>query len=102
MDHVLPSPEPCVPSDVSSQVNCSAGTAQVSWAADPNAADYAVEATGAGETLTCQSSSPNCTLTSLVCGHAYDVVVTASDGICVSNYSAPFRQHPGNQRSGRR
>lgn len=93
-----PSPEPCSPSNVSSQLICSAGAAQVSWAANANAVSYALSATSNGQTLTCSSPSPNCTLSNLVCGRPYHIVVTATDGTCVSNYSAPFRQEEGTER----
>ncbi|XP_067460816.1 mucin-4-like [Thunnus thynnus] len=86
--------EPCVPSNVSSQLSCVAGTAQLSWAPSPNAVSYAVKATSSGQTLTCNSPSPNCTLSDLVCDSMYDIVVTATDGTCVSSYSTPFRQDP--------
>ncbi|XP_039458353.1 fibronectin type III domain-containing protein 7-like [Oreochromis aureus] len=93
--------EPCAPSKVSSQLICSARAAHVSWDPRPNALSYAVEAISDGQTLTCNSSSPNCTLSNLLCGQAYEILVTATDGTCVSNYSAPFRQDqvpcaPGN------
>lgn len=52
-------------------------------------------AIGTGQNLTCTSTTPNCTLSSLVCGEPHDILVTATDGACVSNYSAPFRQKEG-------
>lgn len=98
MFHLIPSPEPCAPSNVSSQLMCSAGIAQVSWAPSANAASYNVKATSSGQILTCTSSTPNCTLSNLVCGQAYDVRVTATDGTCVSSYSAPFTQDQGSNK----
>lgn len=77
---------------------CSSGTSQVIWAPSANAVRYAMTATSNGETLTCSSPSPNCTLSNLRCGQAYDILVTATDGTCVSNYSAPFRQDEGTER----
>ncbi|XP_017277744.1 serine-rich adhesin for platelets-like [Kryptolebias marmoratus] len=84
--------EPCPPSNVRSQVTCSDGAAQVFWSPTANAVSYSVEATSTGPTLTCSSSTSNCTLTHLGCGQAYDIQVFASDGTCPSNSSAPFRQ----------
>lgn len=92
------STEPCTPTNVSSQLFCSAGIAQVSWAPSVNALSYAVKATSNGQILNCTSSSTNCTLSNLACGQAYDVQVSASDGTCVSNYSAPFIQDKGTDR----
>ncbi|XP_044075214.1 uncharacterized protein LOC122886733 [Siniperca chuatsi] len=91
-DTVSLNTEPCSPSNVSSHLMCSTGTAQVSWAPSANAVTYAVKATSNGQTLNCSSPSPNCTLSNLVCGQAYDIRVAATDGTCVSNFSAPFRQ----------
>ncbi|MED6260228.1 hypothetical protein ATANTOWER_008551, partial [Ataeniobius toweri] len=84
--------EPCSPSNVTSQVICGAGAAQVFWTPSMNAVSYEVKATSTGQTLTCNSSFSNCTLRPLVCGQAYDVQVSATDGTCASNYSTPFRQ----------
>ncbi|XP_037644346.1 fibronectin type III domain-containing protein 7-like [Sebastes umbrosus] len=97
-DTVSLNTEPCPPSNVSSQLMCSAATAQVSWPPGLNAVSYNVTATSNGQTLTCSRPSPNCTLSNLVCGQAYDILVTATDGTCVSNYSVPFRQDPGTER----
>ncbi|XP_032422074.1 uncharacterized protein LOC116722071 [Xiphophorus hellerii] len=84
--------EPCSPSNVTSQVMCGAGAAQVFWSPSSNAVSYDVKATSSGQTLTCSSSSSNCTLSPLGCGQVYDVQVSATDGTCVSDYSSPFRQ----------
>ncbi|XP_014840249.1 PREDICTED: uncharacterized protein LOC106916456 [Poecilia mexicana] len=84
--------EPCSPSNVTSQVVCGAGAAQVFWSPSSNAVSYDVKATSSGQTLTCSSSSSNCTLSPLGCGQVYDVQVSATDGTCVSDYSTPFRQ----------
>ncbi|XP_041848242.1 uncharacterized protein LOC121644412 [Melanotaenia boesemani] len=92
--------EPCPPSNVTSQVICSAGAAQVLWSPSINAVRYEVQATSNNHTLTCSSSTSNCTLKNLVCGQAYDILVSATDGTCFSN-SDPLRQDqvpcaPGN------
>lgn len=96
----VPPTEPCSPSNVSSQLICSTASAQVTWAIGANAASYALTATSNGQTLTCSSPSPNCTLSNLICGQAYDILVTATDGTCISNYSAPFRQEEGSEIDG--
>lgn len=80
---------------MSSRLICRTNTAQASWAASANALAYTVTTASAGQTLTCSSPSTNCTLDNLVCGEAYDILVTATDGTCISNYSAPFRQDAG-------
>ncbi|TNN67818.1 Fibronectin type III domain-containing protein 7 [Liparis tanakae] len=91
-DTVSLNTEPCSPYNVSSQLMCSAATALVSWPPSANAVSYAVRATGDGQNLTCSSLSTNCTLSPLVCGHAYSILVSAADGTCVSNFSDTFIQ----------
>ncbi|XP_036072147.1 fibronectin type III domain-containing protein 7-like [Oryzias melastigma] len=82
--------EPCPPTNVTSQlIN---GAAQVTWSAGANAASYNVKATSYSHSTTCSSSTSNCTLSDLVCGQDYDIQVSATDGKCASNYSAPFVQ----------
>lgn len=99
MVYLFPSPEPCSPSNVSSRLICgAAAAAQVGWAPSANAVTYAVKATSNGQVLTCSSPSPNCTLSNLVCGQAYSIRVTATDGTCVSSFSAPFSQDQGTEK----
>ncbi|KAF7661786.1 hypothetical protein LDENG_00254330 [Lucifuga dentata] len=45
-----------------------------------------------GDILNCNSSGLSCMLTGLVCGQHYDILMTASDGTCVSPNSDLFRQ----------
>ncbi|XP_075875918.1 fibronectin type III domain-containing protein 7-like [Nelusetta ayraudi] len=94
-DTVSLNTEPCPPTNVSSQLLCSGGTAHIHWATSANAVSYSLTAVGTGQNLTCTSTTPNCTLSSLVCGEPHDILVTATDGICVSNPSDPFRQKEG-------
>uniref|UniRef100_A0A3P9JID3 Fibronectin type-III domain-containing protein n=1 Tax=Oryzias latipes TaxID=8090 RepID=A0A3P9JID3_ORYLA len=83
--------EPCPPSNVTSQlIN---GTAHVTWSPGANAAGYNVKATSHSHSITCSSFTSNCTLSDLVCGQDYDIRVSATDGTCASNYSAPFVQN---------
>lgn len=94
----LLTPVPCPPSDLSSQLSCPGGTAQLSWSPSPNAANYTLKATGPdGAILSCNSSSPSCQLSELVCGQYYNITVSASDGTCSSPYSAPHRLETGTE-----
>ncbi|XP_034558806.1 fibronectin type III domain-containing protein 7-like [Notolabrus celidotus] len=90
--------EPCSPINVSSQLMCRAGASHVFWAPSTNAVNYNVTATSNGHMLTCSGPSTNCTLSNLICGQAYDILVKATDGTCNSNYSAPFRQDQGTEK----
>ncbi|XP_019712208.1 fibronectin type III domain-containing protein 7-like [Hippocampus comes] len=86
--------EPCIPTNVSSQLDCAASISHVFWNSDPNAASYTVTATNTEQMRTCVSTTPNCTLTNLLCDQTYDISVTATDGICVSSESASIWQAP--------
>ncbi|KAK7945711.1 hypothetical protein WMY93_001439 [Mugilogobius chulae] len=84
--------EPCSPVNVSSQLDCLAGTAMVSWAASANAANYSVKATNTGSSVYCHGPSTSCTLHGLDCNAQHTITVTASDDKCTSDDSAPFDQ----------
>ncbi|KAM3604918.1 uncharacterized protein V6R79_017981 [Siganus canaliculatus] len=91
-DTVYFNTEPCPPAEVFSQLLCTEGLVQVSWNHSANAVSYALTASSTEQTLTCSGPRPNCTLNNLVCGQAYDIQVTATDGTCVSGYSTPLSQ----------
>uniref|UniRef100_A0A7N6FH25 Fibronectin type-III domain-containing protein n=1 Tax=Anabas testudineus TaxID=64144 RepID=A0A7N6FH25_ANATE len=83
--------EPCTPTNVSSLLICSAGSAQVSWAPSANALSYAVKATSAEQilNLTCQTTGTSCSLSDLQCEQTYNVSVKASSGSCTGPCSSP-------------
>ncbi|XP_072296578.1 uncharacterized protein [Eucyclogobius newberryi] len=86
--------EPCSPVGVTSQLDCQASTALVSWAASANAANYSVKATNNGSPVYCHGPTTSCTLHDLDCNQKQTITVTASDEICTSNNSVPFDQGP--------
>ena len=87
---------PCPPANLSSQLDCSNGSALLSWSPSPNAVSYTGVALGPDGALPpCSSSTPSCLLSGLVCGRSYNLTVTASDGSCASLPSAPLRQDSG-------
>lgn len=90
-------PVPCTPVNISSHLNCPNRTVQLSWSPSANAVTYIAKAKGpTGESLHCNSSSPDCLLGILNCGQAYNLTVAASNGVCDSPYSTPIRQDSGN------
>uniref|UniRef100_A0A8P4K839 Fibronectin type-III domain-containing protein n=1 Tax=Dicentrarchus labrax TaxID=13489 RepID=A0A8P4K839_DICLA len=87
---------PCSPTNVSSQLVCSAGIAHVSWAPSANAVKYAMKATSNEQILSCTSSTPNCTLTDLVCGQlGYSVSLTAVTDCGTNSLLASWNAAPG-------
>ncbi|XP_055044899.2 uncharacterized protein fndc7b [Misgurnus anguillicaudatus] len=96
MDHMCSSEEstftqvhtaPCPPQAVNVQVNCSAGSMTVTWAANPDAQSFHVRATSGGVSLSCDSNSTSCSINALSCGRSYSVTVTAIRNACESQPS---------------
>ncbi|KAL0966458.1 hypothetical protein UPYG_G00295530 [Umbra pygmaea] len=85
--------EPCPPTNLSSVINCSSGSTLLSWSPSPNAVSYSGKVVGPnGAVLSCNTSTTSCVLGTVVCGEEYNLTVSASDGTCVSSYSAPLLQ----------
>uniref|UniRef100_A0A3B3CRU6 Fibronectin type-III domain-containing protein n=1 Tax=Oryzias melastigma TaxID=30732 RepID=A0A3B3CRU6_ORYME len=83
---------PCPPTNVSAVYTCSPNPVAVSWVASGNAKQYtAVALSQQGHKSECTTNQTSCSL-DLVCGQDYDIRVSATDGKCTSNYSAPFVQ----------
>ncbi|XP_017573413.2 uncharacterized protein LOC108439482 [Pygocentrus nattereri] len=88
---------PCPPQNVHVQMNCSAGAMTVTWAANPDAESFHVDAvTSSGANFTCDTSGTTCSISGLPCGLSYSVTVRAVRGGCqsgpstaVQTYSAP-------------
>ncbi|XP_034147227.1 fibronectin type III domain-containing protein 7-like [Esox lucius] len=88
----LPS-DPCPPTNLSSLMDCSSGSTFLSWSPSPNAVSYSGKAVGPnGEALSCNTSTTGCVLGRMACAQVYTLTVSASDGTCVTPYSAPLLQ----------
>ncbi|XP_054624521.1 fibronectin type III domain-containing protein 7-like [Dunckerocampus dactyliophorus] len=86
---------PCSPTNVSSQLDCLAGTAHLSWAPSPNAVDYVAVINNTEVSHSCFSLTANCTINNLLCDNSYEIFVDTHDGNCVSPFSSPQRLGPG-------
>ncbi|XP_017343677.1 uncharacterized protein LOC108276481 [Ictalurus punctatus] len=82
---------PCAPLNVQVQMNCTAGDMTVSWAANPDADSFVVNAVGSNISLSCSTSGTNCSIRALVCGLSLSVTVRAVRGGCQSIPSAAIR-----------
>uniref|UniRef100_A0AAY4CH64 Fibronectin type-III domain-containing protein n=2 Tax=Denticeps clupeoides TaxID=299321 RepID=A0AAY4CH64_9TELE len=77
--------EPCVPTNISSFMDCVSNIAVVSWTASVGAEHYtAVMEDSDGQTVSCMSSGARCGVSQLACGKSYSVTVTAGDHVCSS------------------
>ncbi|XP_028988094.1 mucin-4-like [Betta splendens] len=76
---------PCVPRNVTTQVQCRLNASSVSWEPSNGAKTYTALATGLdGRGRECTSNTTSCSWSDLHCGEQYSVVVTADNGNCSS------------------
>lgn len=76
---------PCIPQDVTTNVQCEADRGSVSWGPSNSAESYIAVATGLdGHGHECLTNTTSCTWSDLHCGEEYTVVVRAKDGNCTS------------------
>ncbi|XP_058265731.1 uncharacterized protein LOC131365857 [Hemibagrus wyckioides] len=79
---------PCTPQNVQIQMNCTASAMTVTWAANPDAEYFIVEAVGSNISLSCNTTGTSCTIRDLVCGLSLSVTVRTVRGSCQSVPSA--------------
>lgn len=76
---------PCIPSDVTTYVQCELSTGSVSWGASDGADTYTAVATGLdGHTHACHTNTTSCSWDNLHCGEEYTVVLRANGDNCTS------------------
>ncbi|KAG5847415.1 hypothetical protein ANANG_G00125810 [Anguilla anguilla] len=79
---------PCLPQALETHMECLAGDLSVTWQLSRGALRYGVVAEGsAGDVLTCDTDSANCSFPGLPCSQKYNVTLTASDDTCNSSGS---------------
>ncbi|KAJ8357216.1 hypothetical protein SKAU_G00200100 [Synaphobranchus kaupii] len=83
---------PCPPQNVEARVSCDSGTLVVTWQPSADADSFHVVADREdGADLSCDTSSTQCSILNLPCGHNYSVNVTAVRGACISDPSQTVR-----------
>lgn len=89
---------PCVPLNVSVEMECGSGDAMVSWTATQGAVRYrAFALSNRGEAATCESSAPHCAMQNLTCGVPYRVQVVSVGDNCTSLPSQAAEFHTGEE-----
>ena len=82
---LLLSSVPCVPLNVSVEMDCGTGDAMVSWSPTQGAVRYRAFAQSTrGAAVTCEGSQPHCTLENVTCGAPYRVQVVSVGDNCTS------------------
>lgn len=75
---------PCAPSQLRIDSSCESNNISVSWQASQGSVSYTAVAENAdGLQWSCNTSSTNCQITSLLCGQQYQVYVTGFDENCI-------------------
>ncbi|OCT82974.1 hypothetical protein XELAEV_18025509mg [Xenopus laevis] len=81
---------PCQPRNVSAQMICSRSVASVTWHETAGALRYSSTLTSSrGVEFTCNSTELGCEVSSLQCGEAYTVIVSAINNECEGTPSLP-------------
>ncbi|XP_054624499.1 uncharacterized protein LOC129177418 [Dunckerocampus dactyliophorus] len=75
---------PCVPTNVSVEMDCANNTAVVSWSVSHGALKYLMTASSHYRNISHQTSDLNCTPDDLMCGSRYSIQVVAMDDNCSS------------------
>ncbi|XP_071342815.1 uncharacterized protein [Trachinotus anak] len=76
---------PCKPDNVSVNPQCSTNMASVTWGnSGPDQTQVVSAVVRRGITVTCNSSSSNCTFNQLTCGESYDISVVGYTNSCSS------------------
>lgn len=79
---------PCVPPNVTAEMECSSDTGVVSWEEGEGVSSYMVQAVGPdGHNTECDTTATSCRLPDLHCGQLYNVTVTAQDGRCDNSHA---------------
>ncbi|MEE6513276.1 hypothetical protein FKM82_020823 [Ascaphus truei] len=88
---------PCIPKNVTSDLNCGNNTLRVTWSKSTGNLTYKATAkkSGAGY-YNCTSRENYCEMRDIGCGQLYSVSVRADNGQCTtrSNWTAPFYSVP--------
>ncbi|XP_072276183.1 fibronectin type III domain-containing protein 7-like [Pyxicephalus adspersus] len=75
--------EPCVPQNVTVDVDCELNNAMLYWNSALGSENYTAQvATTAGEEHTCHTKSTSCAVNDLLCGQTYNVMITAFNKQC--------------------
>ncbi|KAL0158842.1 hypothetical protein M9458_046918, partial [Cirrhinus mrigala] len=73
---------PCMPQSVSTLLDCTSNSLNISWALGLTNLNYTVLARTTGAVLSCTTMSSSCIITGLECGKNYTAVVTANNREC--------------------
>ncbi|XP_066528384.1 fibronectin type III domain-containing protein 7-like [Hoplias malabaricus] len=76
---------PCTPAAVSVDYICGTSVVVLSWSENLGRQSFFARVDAQGHSDSCRSNQTNCTISSLLCGHSYNVSVQAVAGQCNSS-----------------
>ncbi|XP_071200535.1 mucin-3B [Salvelinus alpinus] len=79
---------PCTPANVRSQYECGTSIALLSWDETLGRDSFIARVESGDHSDSCSTTETQCSLTTLMCGHLYNVTVDALAGHCNSSQSA--------------
>lgn len=87
---------PCLPDDITAEIQCNADVMNVSWTQTPGSNNYTAWAISTdGRRMSCNSTSNSCSIHNLQCGQIYEVAVTSSSMGCDIIASSNYNVHSG-------
>ncbi|XP_048832460.1 uncharacterized protein LOC125708743 isoform X2 [Brienomyrus brachyistius] len=82
---------PCIPDNLTVQMECASKSAMLSWDASEGSLEYFARVQPEhGDTLFCGGTNTSCNVSGLECGVLYDFSVLASDSTCNSSFGKPI------------
>eukprot|EP00066_Takifugu_rubripes_P025494 XP_011614760.1 PREDICTED: fibronectin type III domain-containing protein 7-like [Takifugu rubripes] len=85
---------PCLPDDITAEIQCNTNGMNVSWAQTPGSDNYTAWAISTdGRRMSCNSTSNSCSIHNLQCGQIYEVAVTSSSMGCDIIAGSDYKVH---------
>lgn len=96
LEAVAWSTAPCLPDDITAEIQCNTNVMNVSWTQTPGSNNYTAWAISTnGQRMSCNSTSNSCSIHNLQCGQIYEVAVTSSTMGCDIIAGSDYKVHSG-------
>lgn len=87
---------PCLPDDITAEIQCNTSVMNVSWTQTPGSNNYTAWAISTeGQRISCNSTSSSCAIHNLQCGQIYEVAVTSSSMGCDIIAGSDYKVYSG-------
>lgn len=86
---------PCLPDDITAEIQCNTNVMNVSWTQTSSTNYTAWAISTDGRRMSCNSTSNSCSIHNLQCGQIYEVAVTSSSMGCDIIAGSDYKVHSG-------